>query len=413
MILQKHHEAQKWLIVSLFYLVLVAFAGTILRLLPLQPLPINYKYLLHSHSHVAMLGWIYGAIFIGLLSAYLPTSFQNRSFRFTYWFAQAMVLGMFFTFIYKGYWLLSIICSTLHIFIYYFFIYLFLKHIKKDQIKNIFPVSLKFQYAALFFMFLSSFGPWSLSVIAAKGLAGSDLYYQSIYFYLHFQYNGFFLFCILGFLIWLLEKRNIDFNKSYIKFAFWLLFIATIPGYFLSLLGYDVPSILKMVAAASGILQFIASVILAYVIANKIQFITSNAISKNLLRLVLLLFILKSFMQLLSGIPFIGEIAFVSRDVAIGYLHLVMLGMITIGLITFFDMQQLINFSKVALIGYVIFLTGFLFNEVLLFLNGLLFWIKAPVIPFYLYLILIMSILMLIGLSIFFYSQFSLKKSKD
>ena len=59
-------------------------------------------------------------------------------------------------------------------------------------------------------MVISTMGPWAIAVISAKGLAGSEYFNAAIYFFLHFQYNGWFAFAIIGLFFWLLgaEAQN-------------------------------------------------------------------------------------------------------------------------------------------------------------------------------------------------------------
>src|SRR5215210_4167580 len=96
------------------------------------PAGFNYKYLLHAHSHVAILGWLYSAFYVGIIQAYLPIEIQQKKkYWWQFWLAQLSVLGMLLSFPVQGYALYSITFSTLHIIISYFFIYHFLSDARR------------------------------------------------------------------------------------------------------------------------------------------------------------------------------------------------------------------------------------------------------------------------------------------
>ena len=49
-----------WLVVALLNFLMAAGMGALLRMAFVVEIPwVKYQYLLHAHSHVAMLGWIY------------------------------------------------------------------------------------------------------------------------------------------------------------------------------------------------------------------------------------------------------------------------------------------------------------------------------------------------------------------
>ncbi len=47
-------------------------------------------------------------------------------------------------------------------------------------------------------MVLSTLGVWSMAPLLANGLSGTEWYYWSIQFFLHFQFNGWFWFAALA-----------------------------------------------------------------------------------------------------------------------------------------------------------------------------------------------------------------------
>ena len=53
-----------WLLICFINFFIAASMGLVLRFVAIFPVPnINYQFLLHGHSHVAMLGWVYLMIY--------------------------------------------------------------------------------------------------------------------------------------------------------------------------------------------------------------------------------------------------------------------------------------------------------------------------------------------------------------
>lgn len=52
------------IVVCLINFVIAATMGLLLRYAMLDGIPFNYRFLTHAHSHVAMLGWLYLAIYV-------------------------------------------------------------------------------------------------------------------------------------------------------------------------------------------------------------------------------------------------------------------------------------------------------------------------------------------------------------
>jgi hypothetical protein len=203
-----------------------------LRLFFVTPIPfLDFKYLLHSHSHIAILGWLFLAAYLFIIKSYIKDDDQKVFLKLFIWF-QAAVAGMFVTFIIQGYGAFSIFFSTLHIILSYVFVYLLLKKTNRS-VKSF---SFSFIKISFLFLIISTIGPWFLSYLAAKNLVSSDLYFNTIYFYLHFQYNGWLSFAAFGLFFNYLEQRNISFNITSAKIFRNLMFIACFPAFFLSVL---------------------------------------------------------------------------------------------------------------------------------------------------------------------------------
>ncbi|MCU0355278.1 MAG: hypothetical protein MUD08_16310, partial [Cytophagales bacterium] len=108
--------------IGLLWLGLAAGIGVLLRYAQVWPMPdgFNYRFWLHAHSHVMLLGWLFNALFANLLAAFVPPDRQPR-YRTLFWVLQAAVLGMLLTFPVQGYAAFSIAFSTLHMVAAYVF----------------------------------------------------------------------------------------------------------------------------------------------------------------------------------------------------------------------------------------------------------------------------------------------------
>ena len=405
------HKVKNRITIALLYLVIIALIGTYLRFMFVNDHGIyNFQYLLHSHSHVAMLGWVFTSFYILLLYSYLQENLFSKKYNVIFWLIQLSVIGQLVAFAVQGYAAFSIAFSTLHIVLSYLFIYYFYKETKNNALlREKHRLSLKFIYGGLFFLLLSSIGPWGLAVIVINNMAGTDLYKQAIYFYLHFQYNGWFVLTLIGFVLFYYEKKGLTFSSNWAATAFNLLFWANIPAYTLSLLGFEIPKFIWIIAFGSALFQFIGLRYLVKVLFPFREAVTGNMSlwCRRLFYVFMVSLSVKYIFQLLSSLPYIGDAAFISREVAIGYIHLVMLGVVSCGIFFLFSVNNLINFGAGLIkTGLWLLLTGFVLNEALLFYPSFIIWFQAPVLTHYHFSLFVCAILMFIGAGLIFSSHF-------
>jgi hypothetical protein len=356
-----------------------------------------FQNVLHSHSHFAVLGWVYNALFLAILYAYLPEKVNSKKYSILFWLTQVSIIGMLFTFAWQGYAAFSIAFSTMHILLSYAFIFFAVMDLRSVKTETL---SLKFIYGGLFFLFLSSLGPWGLVAVVMNGMAGTDLYKQVIYFYLHFQYNGWFIFSLIGLWLWYFERLGAKFNSKTSDSAFSLLFYSNVAGYTLSLLGFKIPSWIWLIAFSSAAVQlFGARSLYKLLFANEVKvFLNGHVWVQRLFRLSFLCLFIKYIMQMLSALPELGTPAFISREVTIGFIHLVMLGFVTLGLLGWFTGNELISLkSLVSRIGISVLVAGFMLSEIILFYPALVIWFGVSGIPYFTYYLFYLAGLMLLG----------------
>ncbi|MBB3111154.1 hypothetical protein FHS18_003222 [Paenibacillus phyllosphaerae] len=383
-----------WIRYPFLYLLVTALAGVLLRGMALLPtVPDLYERLLHAHSHIALLGWGYSALYILYVKLYIPDEQQRSRFLKVNWlFTQVTIVLMFLAFTIQGYGFFSIFFSTVHIFLSYAFALWMWKKIRRREGSSL---SVRFAKAGLFFMALSSVGPWGLAVLSALNLTESPWYHAALYFYLHNQYNGWFTLGLFAILFYKLEPLM---NPAAIRLGqlqYGLYVTSLLPSFLLSLLWMSLSAGWYIIAILSGMVQF-ASVGIFFLLWLKIRRQVANG---GLFFFALLALATKMVLELASAIPKLQSLAFENRSVVIGYLHLVLLGFVSCMLLAFLlKPNPGKGERKVLTLGSFIFLAGFVGNEVLLFLEGLMNWTSQLSVPYGPVLLFAMSLFMLFGI---------------
>ncbi len=220
-----------WARLTVFNLLLVAGAGLILRIKIIFPLPVvDHKNLLHGHSHFAFSGWVSLALFTAITAIISRhTRIRLSAYSSLFWFGQLAAFGMLFTFPFLGYKTLSIAFSVLSI----LFSYLFCARAWRDMTKSSLPPLVQNCFRAAFiFYILSSLGAFHLAWLMASKSGTQAWYIGSVYFFLHFQYNGWFFFSILGLIFYHLGDVPVPVNRRLLKTIFVMFAIACVPAFF-------------------------------------------------------------------------------------------------------------------------------------------------------------------------------------
>jgi hypothetical protein len=389
----------KWFRVSVFNLLLVACLGVTMRYKIAFSLPfINQRNLLNAHSHFAFAGWITQAI-MTFIAAYISKHSLSFSFKKYNYLLLANLLtayGMLFSFPFQGYATISIIFSTLSLFASYAFAIVVWCDLNKIAVKTIAHYWIK---AALIFNALSSIGPYTLAYMMATKNIHQNVYLASIYFFLHFQYNGWFFFACMGLFADRLNAQLISFTMQ--KNIFYVFALACIPAYFLSALWLPIPGWLYVIIVIAAFAQVIGwSIFLTKIIANRsVIFAQTKPAIKYLFCLSAIAASIKLLLQLGSTIPSLSTWAFGFRPIVIGYLHLVFLGIFSIFILAYALYNQYIIYNKETAVGTWIFIAGIFINEILLMAQGL-GAIKYDVVPFVNEFLLVAACVMFAGLLI-------------
>ncbi|WP_264369710.1 hypothetical protein [Flavobacterium lacisediminis] len=351
---------------------LVALLGLLMRYKILFEFPLlDQKSLQHSHSHFAFAGWVTHTL-MTLLIAFLQKHDTLHKIALKKY--NLILIGnlicsyvMLISFIIQGYGAISITFSTLSIFISYWFTYVFFKDCKQLEKSS---VAIKWFKAALFFNVISSLGTFALAYMMATKNIHQNEYLASIYYYLHFQYNGWFFFACMGLLLDFLKVTNSS-NRIYSQ-SFILLFWSCIAGYFLSTLWLDLPLWIYSITAISAVVQVIVWYLLLKTIVkeNKTIFVNLPEYLKYLIVFISLALSVKFLLQLGSTVPAISELAFGFRPIVIAYLHLILLAIISLFLLFYVYANDFVAINKKTILGLILFSLGVIFNEVVLGIQG-------------------------------------------
>ena len=114
--------------IALSYFFTIAILGVILRLFSVMNISMDYRFLVHAHSHTALLGWVYTALMILIYKLYLNSRVIEKKYIRLFWCTQGTIIGMLVTFPFTGYALLSIVFSTLFLILSYVFAFFVFKH---------------------------------------------------------------------------------------------------------------------------------------------------------------------------------------------------------------------------------------------------------------------------------------------
>ena len=356
--------------VTLTFFLISAFLGLSLRMMHAGLIPGNFKYILHTHSHIVLLGWLYNAIFIILQKFIFKRN--DKPLNIIFWLSQITFLGMMFSFPFQGYAFASITFSTLYLFCSYALVFYLFQYSKTIENKNVVRL---LRWGGIY-LILSSLGPFSLGFIMAKGLAETYWFKLSIYWFLHFLYNGFFALVVFAYL---LSKLNSYKNQSVIS---WLMVASVIPLYALSSLWLSPNWLVYIIALVGSLFQLIAFIFLLKQEGFKAAF--NQKIVRLLVAISMISYGLKMIFQVVSVFPSIQD--FLNKTTAfsvIGFIHLVMLGFFTLFIFVAWIKEGFLSITTSLKIGLSILISGIVLSELLLFGQSLVVYFELKGIPNY------------------------------
>lgn len=363
-------EFKNWLKLSLLNLLIVGVIGVIMRYKIIFSLPLfDQKHLQHAHSHFAFSGWISQTLIIFMVwFLHKNNCIKNlKEYKFILFLNAIAAYGMLISFTIFGYNAISIFFSTSSVFITFVFSYYF--YIDSNKIKQI--LSIQWFNAALLFNIISAIGTFALAYMMMSKHLQQHAYLSAVYWYLHFQYNGWFFFACVGLLLSQIDVKIADIIKF--KSIFWLFLLSCFPAYMLSILWTNLPFILFAFTALGAFIQLFSWVKFVILFQNYFQILKlkTNKFINYLLLILAIAITLKFILQFASTIPAVSKLAFGFRPIVIAYLHLVLLAIISVFLIYFMHLKGLFAKSKYAVLFTVFIVIGIYLNELVLAIQGI------------------------------------------
>lgn len=395
---------QYWVKVALFNLLLVALLGLLMRYKIGFEFPyLDQKHLQFSHYHFAFYGWISHTLMVLMVFSIHRKNqgIDVKKYNTVFLLNLAGSYGMLVSFIFRGYSIGAVVFSAIAITALVVFAVLFIKDLSHSNTSTI--VSKWFK-AALLFNIISSIGVFAIAyMMLTKNLHQTE-YLASVYYFLHFQYNGWFFFACMG-----LFMNYIGASCKTYTTAFRLFFVSCIPAYFLSTLWLHIPAWLYIIVAIAAFVQLYAWVLI-------LKQLISSQIIKNSSQPIILQYILlfigiavsiKLLLQLGSIVPAISKLAFGFRPVVIAYLHLVLLAIISFFLLFYIYAGGILSTSRIILIGLAIFSAGVFINEIVLAIQGIAAF-SYTVLPYANEMLFAAAIFLVAGIAVLF--TYSVKK---
>lgn len=368
-----------WLKFSAFNFFVVAVLGILMRYKIAFSLPfVEQKYLQEAHSHFAFYGWISAVIYILIVQYLDKNSLDTKAFKIPIIGNMVASYGMLFSFLYGGYFWMSILFSTSALLSNVLFFY-FLYH----KLKNFNDPSKIWFLGAFFFALFSSLGVLSLSVMMATKHVVQDLYLASTYFYLHFQYNGFFELSCIGLLLFSLKEIGIEISEVQNRNLFLLLFLGTFFCYGLSVLWMNLPLWIYITVILASISQTVGVVKLFTLMRNNWDKVKKqwSPFQRCIILYVGFALAAKTALQLGSTIPAVNQFAFGFRNIVIAYLHLVLLMFISVFLFGQILSGNCFKMNKALVFGTKFLMFTIFLNELMLGVIGV-FSIQYISIPY-------------------------------
>ncbi len=381
--------SKKLVVICLINFLIAALLGLLLRYSFINSIDLNYRFLTHAHSHIAMLGWVYLMLFTLFVHYFIPD--KKPVFNRLFWLTEFAVIGMMLSFPFQGYAAVSISFSTLHIFCSYYFVYLIWNH---NQIKNL-PTRYLVK-ASLLFMLLSTIGVWCLGP-AVSILGNTSAFYQiAIQFFLHFQFNGWFLIATIAVFFYIIKLQD---SKQF-RLFFKLLIVSTILTVAFPINWYAPHNFLYWINGFGVLIQLFALILFLKLIKpSQISLFKNNSkLNAFILSFTIFCFALKSVLSFASIATEFSQVAYQHRNLVIGFIHLTMLGLIS-GFLFFFILQsRLVRHNTILHVGIYAFVLGFILTEILLIIQGSMFYLGTGFMPNYYLWLFISSALLPIGI---------------
>ncbi len=315
---------------AMLFLILTLISGVWLRLQWGWPewILIRVDYLIHGHSHVALLGWT----FLGLAGFILEAGTYRRKlpYRMVIFLGYVVTLVtaiLFVAFVYSGYAPLSIALSTLHMLLGYVIAWFFFRHARQDS--NI--AGQYFLEGAVFWMLLATAGTWLLAV--GRGLPPFWMN-TAVQFYLHLLFNGWFVFALAG----MAFRYLIPLEKKNTIWPFWLMMAGLLPSLIPQLDLATDWGIFTYIGLAGTLIYGVGGLAVVWFVIRSFVIQSRRWLYKELLWTGLAGAVLVFSLPVSMALPPVREVWLQSEFLVIGFIHLHLL--MTVSSLLLFAMVQ-------------------------------------------------------------------------
>lgn len=369
---------QNWIRWAFGFFFLAVCLGLVMRSFHVVEIPyFEYRNILHTHSHLALLGWGYLMLVGGMVFGLVKEKVRLKEYRWLFLGTVLALLGMLFSFPFQGYGAISISFSTLHVLLSYGFAYKLLNLIRSLEKTP----AIRLIRLAIWFMVISTFGLWSLGPVSATLGRMHELYFMTIQWFLHFQLNGWFVLGVLGLILLFFEEKGFQINLP--AYQELVLAISVVMTFMLAVTWAAPQQIFFQINSFAVIIQLIAYFWILKSVFNLVKTNKLMSFARLLLILALVSLLAKAILQGLLVFPSIAVISYSIRMYVIGFLHLVLLGAMTMGVSAVAIARGWINVQPISKLGWILLISGFVITEFLLFLQGTLIWLKMGFLPEY------------------------------
>lgn len=383
-----------WFRIALANLLLAALIGALLRSLYLWEVPgVRFRPYLHAHSHVALLGWL----FIGIVLCLLHdggAGALTKGARALLLALQAFVLGMFIAFPIQGYGPASIAFSSLHLLLSYPLLALVWGASRAWPKEG----SGRLARWAIVFFAISTIGTWALPVIIATGNQGKEIYFWSVQFFLHFQFNGWFWFAAMALGARWAERNGFQLRIDAFTLGLWI--ASALLTYALAIAWSEPHSaVFATVSVAVALQAWAAGRTLRILVRLRHRaHARFTRWARILIGIALVSMAMKVLVQAAVAVPQVAVMSLTVRHLVMGFIHMNTLGTMTVLLLAYAITQGWCDPGRpTAHAGLALLTTGIISSELLLFAQGASFWAGWGMMPGHYWHLFIASALMPAG----------------
>lgn len=350
-----------WIKLSTFSFLLVAILGMFMRMKMEFELPwIEQKNWQHAHSHFAFDGWLSQAIWIWMFYRFLPAYTHHLHLKIQrllliHWVFCLLQLA---SFIYQAYGFFSISFSFLSLVIRIYFILVIWKLLARNHAADL---SIKW---AMVFHLIANLGTIALVIIQVNHIKNTDLYVASVYWYLHFTYNGWFFLALLGMFIKHLWPAGNFINTKVIH----LMSLAIVFTYGLSVLWVGLPLWVYVLVLIGLAIQVWGWIEIVYRARKSV--VLPSGISRWFINYLAAAWLIKLLLQVSSSVPSLSQFVFGARPIVIAYLHFVLLAFLSMAVFVFMHLSHPYSLSKLR--WFLAVFALILLNQFILGLQGVL-----------------------------------------